>query len=182
MNSAAHVLRDSVRQTFDQKPQLLGAVLIGGASLLTAALSRALAPTPEAGKTKIWYDALRKPAFTPPKAAFGPAWAAVYGTSAYAAFRVWRKPSSPARTKALSAWSSHLGFNAVWSKLFFAERRAIASMSDVSADLALAATFTYYAAKVDKVAGAMALPLAAWLALAAGMNEEIVRKNRSAFH
>lgn len=159
----------------------IGLWLTSGASLLTAILSRVLSPDPQKGRTRIWYDALEKPSFTPPKKVFGPAWALIYASSAYAAFRVWKQASSPERSRALGAWTSHLGFNAVWSKLFFGERRAIASLADVTADLASAASFTFYASKVDRLAGALALPLVSWLALATAMNEEIVRKNRSAF-
>lgn len=157
------------------------ALAVAGMSALNAWLSRALAPSPERGKTKVWYSALAKPNFTPPNKVFGPAWALLYGTTAFAALRVWNTPAHPARQKALALWGSHLAFNAVWSRLFFGERRPYASLADVGADLTAAGAFAFYAGKTDKLAGAMATPLVAWLALAALINEEVVRKNRPMF-
>ena len=157
------------------------ALFIGGATLLTAYLSRKLSPSPEKGATRRWYRALEKPGFTPPPAVFGPVWGTLYVASAVSAWRVWRSPDSHERTTALKLWASHLGVNALWSKLFFGEKRAIASLSDVGADLAMATGFTYYASQIDKTAGILAAPLTLWLILATALNEEIVRKNPGAF-
>lgn len=164
-----------------QPTTLTRALTVAGAAALSAVLSRTLAQSPDRGKVKIWYDALHKPAYTPPKKAFGPVWALLYATSAYSAFRVWSQGPQPARQKALGLWVSHLGCSTLWSRLFFEKRLAYASLADITADLGAATAFTYYAARTDKLAGALAAPLAVWLALATLLNEEIVRQNRTMF-
>ncbi|WP_141734725.1 TspO/MBR family protein [Oligoflexus tunisiensis] len=156
------------------------AVALGG-TVLAATLARTLAPSPKQGATKTWYDRLDKPAFQPPQKAFGPVWMALYASTAVGAWRILKAPPSPARSKALSLWTAQLGLNAVWSKLFFGERRGKASLVDSASSLIDSAALTYYAAKVDKPAALMFAPMVGWLALATGVNEEVWRRNPRAF-
>lgn len=156
------------------------AVALGG-TVLAATLARTLAPTPEKGATKQWYDQLEKPAFQPPRKVFGPVWMALYASTAVGAYRLLKAAPSPARTKALSLWTAQLGLNAVWSKLFFGQRKAKASLVDSASNLIDSVALTYYAAKVDRPAALLFAPMVAWLALATSVNEEIWRKNPGAF-
>jgi benzodiazapine receptor len=156
------------------------AVALGG-TVLAATLARTLAPTPEKGATKHWYDKLEKPVFQPPKKAHGPVWMVLYTSTAVGAYRLLKASPSSARTKALSLWSAQLGLNAVWSKLFFGQRKGKASLVDSASNLIDSAALTYYAAKVDRPAALLFAPMVAWLALATSVNEEVWRKNPGAF-
>ncbi len=156
------------------------AVALGG-TVLAASLARTLAPTPDKGATKNWYDKLEKPAFQPPRKVFGPVWMVLYASTAVGAFRLLKAPPSPARSKALSLWTAQLGLNAMWSKLFFGQRKAKASLVDSASNLIDSTALTYYASKVDRPAALLFVPMVAWLALATGVNEEIWRKNPGAF-
>ena len=50
-----------------------------------------------AGAVDTWYQALTKPAWTPPVAVFGPVWTVLYTGMAVAAWRVWDRHAGPAR-------------------------------------------------------------------------------------
>jgi hypothetical protein len=63
---------------------------------------------------------LRKPAFNPPNAVFGPVWTALYVLMALAAWRVWRATRAGGRSGLpLTLYALQLGLNLAWSLLFF---------------------------------------------------------------
>ena len=66
-------------------------------------------PDDEAGPGTLAYWRLRKPAFSPPSWLFGPVWTALYGLMSWSAYRIYRKPDSPERTKALRMGSGSSG-------------------------------------------------------------------------
>jgi len=64
-----------------------------------------------------WYEALAKPAWTPPGWVFAPVWTALYATIAVAGWVIW---SARARIDlALILWGIQLALNGIWSWLFF---------------------------------------------------------------
>jgi len=148
-----------------------------GAAVTAAAGSGAIA-TPKSGETREWYDALDKPPFTPPRWAFPVAWTTLYTLMAASAYRVWRAPDSPARTRALALWGTQLAANAAWSPLFFAARNPGAAMADLSVLLPAIAAYTNEARKVDGASAWMMAPYLAWVSFAGLLNAEIVRRNR----
>lgn len=124
-----------------------------------------------------WFKKLDKPSFEPPSWVFGPVWTALYGTIAYAGYRVWKAPKSPARTRALALWGTQLALNAAWTPLFFRAHRPKAALVDLAAlDLA-AGAFVAQASKVDKRAAIALAPYLAWLSFASVLNGSIVAKN-----
>lgn len=151
----------------------LGLLAIVG---LTAAVSGLSARVTNRGRG-LWYRGLRKPRFNPPPSVFGPVWTVLYGLMSLSAYRIWRKPSSPARTRALTIWATQLGLNAAWSPLFFGRRRIGAALADL---IALAGTIVAYvraASNVDRAAAALMTPYLAWVGFAGVLNAEILRRN-----
>ena len=69
-----------------------------------------------------WYTALAKPSWTPPNWVFGPVWIVLYIAMAVAAWLVWRQKGLPGSRRALALFALQLGFNVVWSWLFFGLR------------------------------------------------------------
>ena len=124
-----------------------------------------------------WYRRLKKPALTPPRAVFPVVWTTLYALQAASAYRVWRAPKSPDRTKALALWATQLGLNATWAPLFFREHSQKAALGDVAALDATLAAYVHRAAKVDRTAAWLAAPYLAWVGFATYLNEEIVRLN-----
>jgi tryptophan-rich sensory protein len=126
---------------------------------------------------KPWYRTLRKSRLTPPDAAFGPVWTALYALEAVSAIRIGRAASSPERSRALALWAAQQGLNAAWSPLFFGQRRARTALADIAL---LGATLEGYrraARRVDRVAAGLVVPYLAWVGFAAFLNAQIVRQN-----
>lgn len=154
---------------------LLGfAAAVGGAALVGSRYS------PRDLRTRVWYSRLKKPPFNPPNAVFPVVWPVLYTLMALSGWRTWRADESPERTRALSLWAAQLAANAGWTWLFFGKHRPKAALAD---NLALEAVILCYIATardVDAPAAACFLPYAAWVAFAAVLNEEIVRRNPDA--
>lgn len=126
---------------------------------------------------QLWYRRLRKPPFQPPSWVFAPVWTTLYGLMSASAWRVWNRPAGPRRSWALALWGLQLGFNALWSPLFFRQHRPRAALGDIAALGASLAAYTTVARKVDRGAAWMMVPYLAWVGFASVLNAEIVRRN-----
>jgi translocator protein len=127
--------------------------------------------------SQLWYRRLRKPSFQPPSWVFGPVWTALYGLMSFSAWRVWNGPAGRKRSWALMLWGLQLGFNALWSPLFFGKHRQRAALADIAALGVSLAAYTATAREVDRGAAWMMAPYLAWVGFASALNEEIVRLN-----
>ena len=154
----------------------MGLVTFGGA---TAVVAYAGARATQSSVDD-WYAGLRKPAFTPPNAVFGPVWSGLYVLMAWSAWRVWKKPRSPARRRALALWGTQLLLNGAWSPLFFGLRRPRTALVELALLGTSVAAYAWSARKVDRKAAAVMVPYLGWLGFAGLLNEEIVRLNPSA--
>src|SRR4051794_27489049 len=76
---------------------------------------------------------LHKPPFQPPSWVFAPVWTVLYGLMSFSAWRVWNRPAGPKRSWALALWGVQLGFNALWSPLFFPAHPHRAALAGLSA-------------------------------------------------
>jgi benzodiazapine receptor len=146
---------------------------------LTAAVAFAGSRSTREGRG-LWYRRLRKPRFNPPRWVFGPVWTALYGLMSVSAYRIWRQPPSPARTRALALWATQLGLNGIWSPLFFGKHRPRAALVDLIGLAAAIASYIRVAAKLDRLAAALMAPYLAWVGFAGLLNAAIVRRNRFA--
>jgi benzodiazapine receptor len=151
----------------------LGILAIGGVTAAAAVLGSVAT---NRSVHSPWY---RKPSFQPPARAFGPVWTALYVAMAASAYRVWRAPPSPARTRALALWSTQLVLNTAWSWLFFGARKPAAALIDLTGMWATIAAYANEARKVDPIAAWLIAPYLAWTTFAGVLNEEIVRLNGS---
>jgi translocator protein len=157
--------------------QLRSALGLGTFTALTAGAATLGARATKGGEQR-WYRRLEKPPFQPPPAAFPIAWTGLYALIALSGWRVWRKPSGPARSLALELWGVQLGLNAAWSWLFFGKRRLRTALADLTLLWASIAGYTAVARRVDRPASAMMVPYLGWVAFAGLLNAEIVRRNR----
>jgi len=127
----------------------------------------------------LWYRLLRKSRARPPRGVFAPVWTALYAAMAYSAWRVWRAPDSPERSRALRLWGVQLGLNAAWSPAFFKAQSPKAALGIVVALLPTLARYIRCAAKVDRLAARIMLPYLAWSGFASYLNGSIVSKNHT---
>lgn len=71
------------------------------------------------GDVRAVYESLDLPAFAPPAWIFGVVWPLLYLLLGIAAYLIWEKPASTARTQALTFYGVQLLLNFLWSPLFF---------------------------------------------------------------
>lgn len=152
---------------------LLGLLAFVGLCLAVSALGGVIT----ASSVGTWYQELRKPPFNPPDWIFAPVWTALFIAMGVAAWRVWRGPRSRARALALSAFCLQLGLNLVWSALFFGLRRIDWALAEIVVLLlAIVATAILFW-RVDRLAGLLFVPYAAWVAYATLLNAALYLLN-----
>ena len=123
-----------------------------------------------------WYEALEKPLLNPPDWIFAPVWTLLYLGITVAGWLVWRTGQAVAVPLAL--WAAQLGLNALWSYLFFGINRVGPALVDIVVLLVLVAATAASFMKRSKVAGALMVPYAAWVAFATYLNAGIWLLNR----
>jgi benzodiazapine receptor len=156
----------SKRDTVGLTVAVVGTEAIGGLSALAAG-----------GDFVTYFDALRKPPLTPPPAAFGPAWTALYLLMGVAAWLVWREGLSRRTGRARGRVAAQLVLNFAWSLIFFGQHRlGVALIEIVVLWLTILATILAFW-QVRRAAGALLLPYLAWVSFAAYLNAGIWRQN-----
>jgi tryptophan-rich sensory protein len=155
---------------------LLGAAVTGGAVLASALLAARYSPAPVNRPERRFYEALEKPAFTPPDAAFA-IWGPLYAALAASGLRVWTAPAGGARDRALLHWFGIQALNAGWIWLGFGQRRLGAMTLESVLTVANAAAYVQAARRVDPPAAWLAVPYLGWIAFAGLLSEELWRRN-----
>ena len=150
---------------------------LAGFGLLTAGVAWYGSRYSRKGNLDSWYRELDKPGFTPPDAVFPAVWTTLYAMIAWSGWRIWSAAPSRQRSAALRLWISQLAVNAKWSKLFFGQHQKTLALVDILALEGAIISYITAARKVDRAAANAFIPYAAWVAFAAVLNAEIVRRN-----
>jgi tryptophan-rich sensory protein len=125
-----------------------------------------------------WYAGLAKPSFTPPNGAFGPVWGLLYLGMMIAAWRLLSlAPWQRGRGAALAAFYLQLALNAAWSWAFFGLHSPLAGLVVILPLLALILETIRRFRPLDRVAAALLVPYALWVAYATALNAGIWRLN-----
>lgn len=126
-----------------------------------------------------WYAETAKPMWTPPDAVFGPVWSLLYALMSVAAWLVWRRPDSEARTRALRIYVVQLAINAVWTPAFFGLGALIGAPGIwialgviVVLDVIILATIIRFG-EVSRVAASLLVPYWFWALFATTLNSAI---------
>lgn len=120
-----------------------------------------------------WHAGLVKPSFNPPNWVFAPVWTTLYVLMAFASWRIWRLPPSPARRTALLLFYAQLALNIAWSWMFFAAHSPILGLINIVPQLLLIAATIAAFRPLDRLAAWALVPLAAWVAFASALNYAI---------
>lgn len=120
------------------------------------------------------YAALDRPSWSPPGWVFGPVWTALYLMMGLAAFLVFRERGW---TRLLTFFAMHLGFNALWSWLFFAWRSGLGSFADIVLLWLMIGVLVIGFRRIRPLAGALLVPYWAWVTFALALNYDIWRRN-----
>jgi tryptophan-rich sensory protein len=128
-----------------------------------------------------WFDTLEKPAFSPPKAVFGPVWTTLYLLMGAAHYLVTTREAEPAATRAANIlYGLQLALNALWSILFFGRRSPLAALIEIGL-LWTAIVLTIIAfARISRGAALLLVPYLLWTTFATVLNATIWRLNAGA--
>ena len=121
-----------------------------------------------------WYASLAKPAFVPPDWAFPVAWTLLYTMIAIAGWRTFRREPSG---KAMLAWAAQMALNFAWSPVMFTMHQIGAALVILVALLVTIVTYIGLELSRDRLAAALFVPYAAWVAFAGVLNAAIWRMN-----
>jgi tryptophan-rich sensory protein len=157
-----------------ERPRLGWLGLFAGATALVSVIGGRVTR----GGRGLWYRRLRKPAGQPPPKVFGPVWTVLYGLMSWSAFRIFRAPRSPERSRALRIWWTQLALNGAWSPIFFGSRRKRGALVDLAGTVAATVAYIRAAGRVDRLAAKLMAPYLAWLGYAGYLNGGIVALNR----
>lgn len=156
---------------------LRGALVPALVSLAAAFGVAALGGMATASSVETWYATLQKPAFNPPNGIFAPVWTTLYALMAIAAWRVWQASSGPVRRRAIGLYAAQLVLNLGWSWLFFGLRQPGLALAEIAVLLVAVVLTGLTFWRIDRPAGLMFVPYAAWVAFASLLNFEIWRLN-----
>jgi benzodiazapine receptor len=121
-----------------------------------------------------WYSALQKPPFNPPDWIFAPVWSVIYILIAVAGWRTWEKEGYGL---AMSLWLLQMLLNFIWSPVFFSMHLIGIALAIISTLLVVIAGFIAERWRADRLAAALFLPYAAWVAFATLLNASIFALN-----
>jgi tryptophan-rich sensory protein len=121
-----------------------------------------------------WYEALAKPAWTPPNWLFPPVWATLYVMIAVAGWRVFERQGI---VPALIVWAVSLQLNAAWSVLMFREHLIGFALADIIALWLSIVAFIVLTWTPNRLASLLFVPYFIWVSYAAALNFAIWRLN-----
>jgi tryptophan-rich sensory protein len=121
-----------------------------------------------------WYQALAKPAWTPPNWLFAPVWTVLYVMIGFAGWLVWRAEGA---SPAVAIWIVQLGLNAAWSWVMFGLHYIGAALGVIAVLWLAILLFIVTARRTSGTAAALFVPYLAWVSFAAALNFEIWRLN-----
>ena len=121
-----------------------------------------------------WYAGLVKPGFVPPNWAFPVAWTILYVMIAVAGWRTFRREPSG---RAMQVWAAQLALNFVWSPVMFTMHQIGAALVILICLFVAIVTYISLETSRDRLAAALFVPYAAWVAFAGLLNAAIWRLN-----
>ncbi|MBR0744259.1 tryptophan-rich sensory protein [Bradyrhizobium japonicum] len=117
-----------------------------------------------------WYAGLAKPDFVPPNWAFPVAWTILYIMIAVAGWRTFRRERSG---RAMQVWAAQLALNFVWSPVMFTMHQIGAALVILICLFVAIVTYISLETSRDRLAAALFVPYAAWVAFAGVLNAAI---------
>ena len=145
--------------------------------LLSGAASRPYSPDPTHPRLRRWYKRLDKPAVTPPDAVFGGVWPVLLSALGYGAYRLLRRPPTPARNAAVALSAATVGLVTLYSKITFGDRNLTRGFTESEVLVGVASSYVVAAARTDTTAAALGLPLALWSSFGSWLTHELAERN-----
>jgi tryptophan-rich sensory protein len=108
---------------------------------------------------------------------FAPVWTLLYVLIALAGWRVWRIRGLAGARSALIAYAAQLALNLAWSFIFFGGRMVGIALSEIALLLAAIGINIVLFWRIDRLAGWLLAPYAAWVAFACVLNFALWKLN-----
>ena len=125
-----------------------------------------------------WYDALQKPALTPPRPVFPIAWTTIFAMAAMAGVAAWRAaPNSRIGDTLIGLFALNGFLNVLWSLIFFRLQRPDWALYELVLLWLSIATLVLYCLRLSRPAAALLLPYLVWVSLAGMLNWQVVLLN-----
>jgi tryptophan-rich sensory protein len=124
-----------------------------------------------------FYSALARPAWAPPGWLFGPVWSVLYALMGVAAWLVWRSRGFEDARSALIVFIVQLAANALWTWLFFVWRQGALAFAEILLLLALIFATMVLFWRIHRLAAALLIPYALWVAFASALTLSTWRLN-----
>ncbi|MBE7563804.1 tryptophan-rich sensory protein [Acidithiobacillus sp. HP-6] len=147
-------------------------------SLISLAITLAVATTGSLFRPDAWYTRLQKPKGTPPPWVFPVVWTLLYIIMAFAAALIYVSPASLLRTVGLSLYGLQLLCNAAWSWLFFGRHQVLWALADLVLLLLLVLACFLVFMWITPLAAWLLVPYLLWLCVALYLNAATYRLNR----
>ncbi|MEM8660732.1 MAG: TspO/MBR family protein [Pseudomonadota bacterium] len=128
-------------------------------------------------QARSFYQQLTQPAWAPPGWVFGPVWTVLFAFMAIAVWLVWRNGGFQSNRTALTVFFIQLGFNALWSWLFFAWNFGMMAFIEVLILWLFILTTLVLFWRKSKLAGALFMPYLMWVSFAAALNYSLWQLN-----
>ncbi len=127
-----------------------------------------------------FYRQLVRPDWAPPPQAFAPVWTILFALMGAAAWLVWTRQSDGRTRTALGLFVVQLGFNALWSWIFFVWRSGAWAFVEAFVLWLLVASTAVAFWRVQKWAAVLLIPYLAWVTYALCLTYAIWQRNPQA--
>ena len=125
-----------------------------------------------------WYQALEKPAWTPPGPAFGAIWTVVFALVALAGVTAWRNaPNVQTADWVIGLFSLNAFLNILWSLIFFRMQRPDLAFAELLLLWLSIGWLILCCSRVSKISALLLVPYLAWVSLAGLLNWRIIELN-----
>ena len=125
-----------------------------------------------------WYKNLIKPVFNPPSWIFGPVWTLLFLLMGISLYIIWQQGLDKKYNK-LAFWLFivHLGFNTLWSILFFGLKNPGLAFLEIIFLFLFIIYLILHFCNIDKKAAYLLFPYLLWVSFAAILNYSIWQLN-----
>lgn len=127
--------------------------------------------------TALYVQSILKPPLSPPAVVFPIVWAILFALMGISAARIYLAPPSPARNRGLLIFLVQLGFNFLWSIIFFHFQAFGLAFLWLLALWALILWMILTFRKVDRPAAWLQIPYLLWVSFAAYLSFGVWRLN-----
>jgi tryptophan-rich sensory protein len=124
-----------------------------------------------------WYKSLNKAPWTPPSYVFGIVWPILYVLMGISFLLVWKNKKCFPYCSPLTYFLIQLGFNLIWTTLFFVMKKPLLALLDICLIIYFAIQTYNRFIKIDRLAAYLLVPYLLWLLIAFSMNFYIVLMN-----